>query len=98
MDRLPKDRGFFDGGPLPQAVEQLSRIGRDDFDAAESGWRDFGQLFQVAGRANGQERAEMQITNAAAPLGLVHVMSRDQQRDALSGKLKEQVPQLAAGH
>jgi F-type H+-transporting ATPase subunit alpha len=32
------------------------------------------------------------------PLGLVHVVRRDHQRDALGGQLEQQIPQITAGH
>ncbi len=40
----------------------------------------------------------MQVADAAAALRLVHVMRGDDERDALSRQLKQQIPEFAAGH
>ena len=42
-----------------------------------------GSCFSSLGRAEGQQLAQVQIADAAAALGLVHVVRGDEQRDAL---------------
>ena len=55
----------------------------------------FGQGLQLARRADDEQLRQMQVSDAAAPFGFVHVVRRDQQRDSLARELKEEIPQLA---
>ena len=57
-----------------------------------------GMRFSSCGVPDGQQPAQVKVADPAAALGLVHVMRRDEQRDALGRQAKQQVPQVAPGH
>ena len=52
-----------------------------------------GKCFSSSRRADGQQVGQVDVADARAALGLVHVVRRDHQRDALGGKAKQQVPE-----
>ena len=55
-----------------------------------------GKLAERIGRAIGDELAVINVGDVAAAFGFVHVMRGDEKRDAVAGKLEEQIPELAA--
>ena len=65
---------------------------------ARAGRRHAGPSGQLVGRPDRQQPAQVQVADPPAPLGLVHVMRRDEQRHVLLGELEEQVPQVAPRH
>src|SRR5713226_7855905 len=55
-----------------------------------------GKLAERAGSTVGDELAVINVGDVAAALGFVHVVSGDEEGDAVSAHLEEKVPELAA--
>jgi len=58
------------------------------------GWTS-GEFAKRIGRAVGDELSVVDIGDMAAALGFVHVVSGDEEGDAMTGKLEEEIPELA---
>ena len=56
-----------------------------------------GSCLQLGDGADGDELRHIDVADAAATFGFVHVMRGDEEGDALAGELEEQIPQRAAG-
>jgi hypothetical protein len=56
-----------------------------------------GELLEVGDGAEGDEPGHVDVAEAAAALGLVHVVGGDEEGDTLAGELEEEVPEGAAG-
>ena len=82
------------GGDVPAGRRVLAV----DLQPARARRRDAGHLLQFLRRAERQQLGQIDVADAAAALGLVHVVRGDDQRDALGRQAEQQVPQVAAGH
>ncbi len=83
---------------IAQPRQQRGRIVADHLDPARAGRRHARPSGQLVGRPDRQQPAQVQVADPPAPLGLVHVMRRDEQRHVLGGEPEEQVPQVAPRH
>ena len=68
-----------------------------EFEAGGVGWVGVGELLEVGDRAEGDEFGHVDVAEAAAAFGFVHVVGGDEEGDALAGELEEEVPEGAAG-
>ncbi len=104
VDGAAEDGGFADSGEAAELGEEGGDGGRwgfeglgFEFEAGGVGWVGVGELLQVGDRAEGDEFGHVDVAEAAAALGFVHVVGGDEEGDALAGELEEEVPEGAAG-
>ena len=71
---------------------------RLDLEASPPGPVERGQRLERVGRAAHDHLRQVEVPDLAAALGLVHVVRRDEEGDALGRELEEEVPQLPARH
>src|SRR5712692_9482613 len=96
MDGLPENGGAADAGNLARKPERAGNFRRSDFHAQSAMRLHVGKLAERAGSTVGDELAVINVGDVAAALGFVHVVSGDEERDAVAGKLEEEIPELAA--
>src|SRR6266436_9219407 len=96
MDGLAEDGGTADAGNLARETERARDFRRSDFNAQCALRLNVGELAERIGRAVGNELAVINIGYVAAALGFVHVVSGDEEGDAMTGKLEQEIPELAA--
>ena len=96
VDGLSENGGAADAGNLASEAQRARDFGRGDFDAHRAGRLDFGKLAQGIGRAVGDQLAVVNVRDVAAAFGFIHVVRGDEERDAVAGKLEQQIPELAA--
>src|SRR6266576_109967 len=96
VDGLAKNRGTADPrNPVCQA--QCARDFRSrDFNALGSVRLHVGELPKRIGSTIGNKLAVIDVCNVAATLGFVHVVGSHKKSYAVTGKLEEQIPKLAA--
>src|SRR5437879_4169853 len=96
MDGLAEDGGTADAGNLARQTERARDFRRGDFNAQCALRLNVGELAERIGRAVGNQLAVINVGYVAAALGFVHVVSGDEEGDAMTGKLEEEIPELAA--
>ena len=96
VDRTAEDGGFANAGHVAHAVQNLGRIRGGDLHARGARGIGIGQPLQLRDGADRDELRHVDVADAAAALGLVHVVRGDEEGDALAGELEEQIPQRAA--
>src|SRR5712664_1900888 len=96
MDGLSENGGAADAGEVTREAERARDFRSGDFDAQRAGRLNVREFTQRIGRAVGDELSVINVGDVAAALGLVHVMGGDEKRDAMTGKLEEEIPKLAA--
>src|SRR4029077_2713177 len=94
VNRLAEDGGAADAGNVAPATQRAGDFGRGDFDAHGARRIDFGELTQRVGCAVGDELAVINVGDVTAALGFVHVVGGNEEGDAVTGKLEQQVPEL----
>src|SRR5437016_2441258 len=95
MNRLTENRGAADAGEVTRESERTRDFGSGNFDAAGALRLNVREFAERIGRAVGDELAVINVGDVAAALGFVHVVSGDEERDAMTGKLEEEIPELA---
>src|SRR5260370_15451380 len=98
VDGLTENGGAADAGEVTRESERARDFRSGDFDAQRAGRLNVREFTQRIGRAVGDELSVINVGDVAAALGLVHVMGGDEKRDAMAGKLEEEIPKLAARH
>src|SRR5579863_2483387 len=96
VNGLSKNRGAANPGNLPRESQGPGHLRRGDLDAFGAVRLDVGQFAQRVRRAVRDELAIVDVSNVAAAFRFIHVMRGDKKRDAVAGKLKEEIPKLAA--
>ncbi len=96
MERFAEQGGIANVRYAAHFGEKLSRIAYTQFVTSRSPWRDGWQLFQLARLATDKQPRHMDVADIGAPLRLVHIVCGDQQSDAATSQLEQQIPQLAA--
>src|SRR2546430_14011689 len=96
MDGLTENRGAADAGEVTRESERARDFGRGDFNAQSALRLNVREFAERIGRAVGDEFAVINVGHVTAALGFVHVVSGDKERDAVTGKLEEEIPELAA--
>src|SRR6202521_6134552 len=96
MDGLAENGRATDAGEVTRESKSARDFRCGDFNAQRAGGLDIRKFAKRIGRAVGDELAVVDIGDMAAALGFVHVMSGDKERDAMTGKLEEEIPELAA--
>src|SRR2546421_5912750 len=96
VDGLAEDGGTADAGNLAREAERARDFRRGDFNAQCALRLNVGELAERIGRAVGNQLAVINVGYVAAALGFVHVVSGDEEGDAMTGKLEEEIPELAA--
>src|SRR5882762_3165267 len=96
VNRLAENGGAANAGELPGETQSTGDFRGRDFDALGAGGLHVRKLAQRIGSAVGDELAIINVGDVAAALGLVHIVRGDEERDAVAGKLEEQIPELAA--
>src|SRR5258708_33082916 len=96
MNGLPEDGGAANAGNLARETERARNFRRGDFDAQGALRLHVGKFAERIGRPIGDELAEINVGDMAAAFSFVHVMRGYEKRDAVAGKLEEEIPQLAA--
>src|ERR1700686_895252 len=96
VDGLAKNGGAADARKLPREAQGARDLGRGDFDALGAMRLHIRQLAERIGSPIGNQPAVIDVRNVAAPFGFIHVMRGDEKRDAVTGKLEEKIPKLAA--
>src|SRR5216684_949445 len=96
MDGLPENGGAADAGEVTREAESAGNFRRSDFNAQCALRLNVGEFAERVGRTVGDELAEINVGDVAATLGFVHVVSGDEEGDAVTGKLEEEIPDLAA--
>src|ERR1700693_3837803 len=97
VNGLTENRGAANAGQLARETQGAGNFRGGDFNAHRAGRLHFGEFAERIGRAIGDDLAVVDVGDVAAALGFVHVVGRYEKRDAVAGKLEEQVPELAAG-
>ena len=92
-----EDGGFADAGLLAQCGEDGGGVGGFDLYARGAGGIGFGKMLEFADGAESDKLGHVDVADAAATLGLVHVMGGDEEGDSLAGEEEEEVPEGAAG-
>src|SRR6266446_8459523 len=87
---------FEAGGEGTREAEGAGNFRRSDFNAQCALRLNVGEFAERVGRTVGDELAEINVGDVAATLGFVHVVSGDEEGDAVTGKLEEEIPELAA--
>src|SRR5690348_5612101 len=98
VNRLPENGRAAKAGNLANEAEGSSYLGRVDFDAPCAGGLNVGQLLQLLGAAVRNELAEINVGDVIAALRFVHVVSGDEEGDAVRGQFENQIPKLASRH
>src|SRR5258707_492674 len=96
VDGLAEDCGAADARESTGDAQGSSYFGGSDFHSIGARGVHVGQFAQGIWRAVGDELAVINVGDVAAALGLIHVVRGDEKRDAVSGELEEQIPELAA--
>src|SRR5260370_2925244 len=96
MDGLPEDGGAAAAGEVASEAESEGTFRRSAFNAQCALRLNVGEFAERVGGAIGDELAEINVGDVAATLGFVHVVSGDEEGDAVTGKLEEEIPELAA--
>jgi len=96
MDGLAENGGAANAREVTREAERACNFRRGDFDAQGARRLNVGKPSERLGCAVGDELAVINVSDVAAALGFVHVMSGDEKRDAMTGKLEEKIPELAA--
>ena len=79
-------------------MERWGRWGEGfDLEAGGAGGVGVGEFLEFGDGAEGDELGHVDVADAAAAFGFVHVVGGDEEGDALAGELKEEVPEGAAG-
>src|SRR6267143_4997720 len=81
---------------MTREAERARDLRRGDFNARGALRLNVREFAEGIGRAIGDELAVINVGDVAAALGFVHVMGGDEERDAMTGKFEEQIPELAA--
>src|SRR5258706_4780986 len=96
VNRLAENGGAANAGELPGETQSAGHLGGCDFHALGAGGLHVRKLAERIGSSVGDELAVINVSDVAAALGLVHIVRGDEERDAVAGKLEEQIPELAA--
>src|SRR3974390_181810 len=96
VNGLAEDGGAANAADGASGAKRLCDVWSGDFDAVSAGRIDLGKLAKVVGSAVGDDLAEIDVGDVAAAFGLVHVVGGDEKCDAVSGKIEEKIPELAA--
>src|SRR2546425_6926095 len=96
MDGLSEDGGAADARNLAGETKRAGNFGGGDFHAHSAMGLDVGEFAKRIGRAISDELSVINIGDVAAALGLVHVMGGYEKGDAVTGKLEQKIPELAA--
>src|SRR6267143_3762923 len=96
MDGLPENGCAAYAGEATRKSKSARDFRGGDFNAQRAGGLDVREFAKRIGRAVGDELAVVDIGDVAAALGFVHVVSGDEEGDAMTGKLEEEIPALAA--
>src|SRR5258706_4529162 len=96
MDGLAENGGAENAREVTREAERACNFRRGDFNAQGALWLIVRKLSKRLGCAVGDELAVINVSDVAAALSFVHVMSGDKERDAMTGKLEEKIPELAA--
>src|SRR6266478_4418557 len=96
MDGLPENGGAADAGEVTREAQSAGNFRRGDFHAQCAMGLNVWKFAERIGRTVGDEPAEVNVGDMAAALGFVHVVSGDEEGDAVTGKLEEESPELAA--
>src|SRR5260370_15461484 len=97
MDGLTENGGAADAGEVAREAKSSRDFRSGDFNAQRAGGLDVREFAKRIGCAVGDELAVINVGDVAAALGFVHVMGGDKKRDAMAGKLDQEIPNLAAG-
>ena len=98
MDGAAEDGGLAYAGDVPHGVEELRGVGQAIWMREVPGGLASGRRLELRHSAERDKFGEIDVADAAAALGLVHVMGGDEERDALAGEAEKQVPESAAGN
>src|SRR5215471_7454678 len=96
MNRLAEDCRAAHSLDLACAGQGTSDFRSGDFYANGAGWLHVRKFPQSVRRAVGDELPVVNVGDVAAAFSFVHVVGGYEKRDAVAGKLKEQIPELAA--
>src|SRR6267143_5378005 len=96
MDGLPENGGAAYAGEVTRESKSARDFRCGDLNAQRAGGLYVREFAKRIGRAVGDELAVVDIGDMAAALGFVHVVSGDEEGDAMTGKLEEEIPELAA--
>src|ERR1700722_6771067 len=96
MDRLAKNCGAAYAGDLAGEAQSSRNFRRRNFHAYRSLRLNIRKFAQRVGCAIGDDLAEIDVGNVAAALGLVHIVSGDEESDAVPGEFKQEIPKQAA--
>src|SRR5467141_2175851 len=96
VDGLPENGCAAYAGEATRESKSARDFRSGDFNAQRAGGLDVREFAKRIGRAVGDELAVIDVSDMGAALGFVHVVSGDEKRDAMTGKLEEEIPELAA--
>src|SRR5690349_2509771 len=89
VDGLPENSSAAKSGNLANETEGSSDFRSVDFDAPGAAGLEVGKLLELLGAAVGDEFAEINVGYVIAALRFVHVVSGDEERDAVRGEIED---------
>src|SRR5260370_4870295 len=96
VDGLTENGGAADAGEVTREAKSSRDFRCGDFNAQRAGRLNVREFTQRIGRAVGDALSVINVGDVAAALGFVHVMGGDEKRDAMTGRLEEEIPERAA--
>src|SRR2546426_2319263 len=96
MNGLSENCGAANARNLARETERAGNFGGGDFHALSAMGLDVGEFAKRIGRPISDELSVINVGDVAAALGLVHVMGGYEKGDAVTGKLEQKIPELAA--
>src|SRR6266446_5208412 len=96
VDGLPENGCAAYSGEATRKSKSARDFRGGNFNAQRAGGLHVREFAKRIGRAVGDELAVINVGDVTAALGFVHVVSGDKKRDAMTRKLEEKIPELAA--